>query len=201
MLPPSSGKSTSEKIIQAALTMFADSGYEGTSMSEIAKAVGIKTPSIYAHFKSKEQLFLQLTEEGKEEEREAFLHCLKKSEAMSAKERIEQAFDFFTDFNQLTAGQSFLKRSMLVPPRHLRDQLRISFIAYESELNVLLERLFIQGIQEGLFPEQEVGRMTAQFYNAIDGLLVEYQIYEESLFLERKQIIGESLMRMWTLTA
>ncbi|GGG85320.1 TetR family transcriptional regulator [Paenibacillus radicis (ex Gao et al. 2016)] len=181
--------------------MFADSGYEGTSMSEIAKAVGIKTPSIYAHFKSKEQLFLQLTEEGKAEEQEAFQKCLKQSEEMAAKERIEQAFDFFTDFSQLTAGQSFLKRSMMVPPRHLRDQLRINFMAYESELNVHLEQLFIQGIEEGLFPRQDVKRMVAQFYNAIDGLMVEYQIYDDLLFHDRKRIIGESLMRMWTAAA
>ncbi|WP_042170335.1 TetR/AcrR family transcriptional regulator [Paenibacillus gorillae] len=199
MQPPSSGKTTSEKIIQAALTMFADSGYEGTSMSEIAKVVGIKTPSIYAHFKSKEQLFLQLCEQGIAEEREAFRECFRVSAERTAKENIQQAFDFFTDFSQLTAGQSFLKRSMLVPPRHLRDQLRISFIAFESELNVQLEQLFIQGMEEELFPRQDAARMTAQFYNAIDGLLVEYQLYEDSLYQERKRIIGESLMRMWTL--
>ena len=47
---------TKERLIKAALDLFSENGYEGTSVEQIAKAVGIKTPSIYAHFKGKEEL-------------------------------------------------------------------------------------------------------------------------------------------------
>jgi len=47
---------TKERLIQAALELFSENGYEGTSVDEIAKAVGIKAPSIYAHFKGKEEI-------------------------------------------------------------------------------------------------------------------------------------------------
>lgn len=47
---------TKERLIKAALELFSENGYEGTSVDQIAKAVGIKTPSIYAHFKGKEEL-------------------------------------------------------------------------------------------------------------------------------------------------
>ena len=47
---------TKERLIKAALDLFSENGYEGTSVDQIAKAVGIKTPSIYAHFKGKEEL-------------------------------------------------------------------------------------------------------------------------------------------------
>ena len=46
---------TALRIKQTALGLFTEYGFEGTSMSDIAKAVGIKTPSIYAHNESKEQ--------------------------------------------------------------------------------------------------------------------------------------------------
>jgi len=49
--------STKEKIKKTALSLFAQRGYHGTTMSDIAKLVGIKTPSIYAHFNGKEELF------------------------------------------------------------------------------------------------------------------------------------------------
>lgn len=38
------------------MNLFSTKGYEGTSVEEIAKAVEIKTPSIYDHFKGKEAL-------------------------------------------------------------------------------------------------------------------------------------------------
>ncbi|MGE5391409.1 MAG: TetR/AcrR family transcriptional regulator [Deltaproteobacteria bacterium] len=51
---------TRAKIKETALHLFAEKGYEGTALSEIAGTVGIKTPSIYGHFPSKEQLLLEI---------------------------------------------------------------------------------------------------------------------------------------------
>ena len=39
--------STKEKILEAALTLFAENGYDGTSVEQIANAIGIKAPSLY----------------------------------------------------------------------------------------------------------------------------------------------------------
>jgi AcrR family transcriptional regulator len=52
--------STKEKILNEALDLFAAKGYHGTSMREIAKAVGIKGSSIYNHFSGKEEIFSEL---------------------------------------------------------------------------------------------------------------------------------------------
>ena len=47
---------TSETVLDAALTLFAQRGYHGTALSEIAEALGIRTPSLYNHMSSKQQL-------------------------------------------------------------------------------------------------------------------------------------------------
>lgn len=52
--------STKEKILNESLELFAENGYHGTSMREIAKAVGIKGSSIYNHFSGKEEIFSEL---------------------------------------------------------------------------------------------------------------------------------------------
>ena len=52
--------STREKILNEALDLFAARGYHGTSMREIARAVGIKGSSIYNHFSGKEDIFSEL---------------------------------------------------------------------------------------------------------------------------------------------
>ena len=47
--------SKKDEIIDAASHLFSEKGYE-LSMSDIAKKVGIKTPSLYSHFESKEEI-------------------------------------------------------------------------------------------------------------------------------------------------
>lgn len=53
--------STKERILAAALELFAHKGYENTSMNDIAEAVGIRAPSLYKHFPGREALFAAVT--------------------------------------------------------------------------------------------------------------------------------------------
>lgn len=59
-------KDTKKRLIEAALLLFSQKGYEATSMADIAGAVGIRAPSMYDHFKSKQELFDAMTESMRE---------------------------------------------------------------------------------------------------------------------------------------
>ena len=50
-------KKTKQRIIEEALDLFSKKGFESTSVEEIAVKVGIKAPSLYKHFKSKQDIF------------------------------------------------------------------------------------------------------------------------------------------------
>jgi AcrR family transcriptional regulator len=54
-------------VLDAALTLFLESGYEGTSMEAIARAAGVTKPVVYACFPGKDELFRALL--AREEER------------------------------------------------------------------------------------------------------------------------------------
>lgn len=48
---------TKQRILDKALELFSTQGYDSVSVGEIAKAVGIKAPSLYNHFPSKQAIF------------------------------------------------------------------------------------------------------------------------------------------------
>ncbi len=52
----SRGKKSREKIVEKARMLFAERGYQGTTIAEIAAAAGLSEGAIYRHFKSKEEL-------------------------------------------------------------------------------------------------------------------------------------------------
>lgn len=64
--------STREKILDAALTLFAENGYDGTSVEQIANIVGIKAPSLYKHFKGKEDILNALIDSAEARYEEMF---------------------------------------------------------------------------------------------------------------------------------
>ena len=47
-------KNTKEKILEEALKLFAQSGYMGTSMNDIASKLGVTKAALYKHYKSKQ---------------------------------------------------------------------------------------------------------------------------------------------------
>lgn len=53
---------TKERILETALELFAQSGYLGTSMSDIAKELGITKGALYKHYTSKQEILNSIVE-------------------------------------------------------------------------------------------------------------------------------------------
>src|SRR5580692_1194158 len=52
-----------ERILEAAVRVFAKKGFHATRVSEVAKAAGVADGTIYLYFKSKDQLLVSLFED------------------------------------------------------------------------------------------------------------------------------------------
>lgn len=57
---------TKKRILDVALTLFSEKGYGNVYVGEIAEGVGIKAPSLYKHYKSKQDIFDAILVEMKE---------------------------------------------------------------------------------------------------------------------------------------
>ncbi len=53
----SKGQRTRERIIDAAQSLFAQQGYEGTTLRQVAERAGIREPGLYNHFVGKQALY------------------------------------------------------------------------------------------------------------------------------------------------
>lgn len=75
---------TKRKIFETSMKLFAEKGYDATSIEEITATVGVAKGTLYYHFSSKEEIFNFLVEEG--------VKLLKNSIAIKT-EKLENSID------------------------------------------------------------------------------------------------------------
>jgi len=85
-------KSRRQDILDHAVSLFLDQGYAGTSMADLARAVGIQKASLYHHFPSKEVLFTACVTEGYEGAVRR-LEAIRMEETLSDEVRIRTAME------------------------------------------------------------------------------------------------------------
>ena len=55
-------KNVREEILELSVPLFAEAGFDGVSMRDIAQAVGVSPAALYHHFSDKDDLYLQMVE-------------------------------------------------------------------------------------------------------------------------------------------
>lgn len=77
-----------DKALEKALRVFWRRGYEGASLPELTKAMGINRPSMYAAFGNKEQLFKKAVDRYCEEPTAHLIECLAAPTVREVAERL-----------------------------------------------------------------------------------------------------------------
>lgn len=112
---------TKERLIMAALDLFSVKGYDGTTVEDIAKHVGIKAPTLYKYFRGKEELMQQLGERFDGE----YLRGMEQN--MAGAEKIRSGRDL-TDFS-MGIIQFTMSDEMVVKVRRM-----VNIEQYRSEI-------------------------------------------------------------------
>ena len=164
---------TANRIIEIALDHFAENGYEGASLAHIAEQVGIKTPSIYAHFKSKDDLFLRVIEQTIHDELKLLREFCERNRDNTVQHQLFELIAQYKDRYDNDNSVKFLLRMMFFPPVSLQALVMEHINAYLDKMEQMLVTVFERGMERAEVAQLDVGTVTASFMCLLDGVLVE----------------------------
>lgn len=180
---------TEFEIKKAALFYISKYGYDGTTLKDIAQSVGIKTPSIYSHFSSKEQLFLQILKDQRAKEREGLMKLVLSFRNEPIEKMFKRMFYYYTDVSNITYWVIAIKQILMNPPSEIVRNLQDDFTEIEREISIQMTEFFKIGREEGWIKREDTEQMISLFFTLIDGLLVEQSLYDSEKYETRRKEI------------
>lgn len=178
-------KDNKQLIKEVALDLFGQKGYEDTSLAEIAKSVGIKKPSIYNHFRNKEDLFMEVIDDLSVSEATAYKNAEKKMNLDEPLRNIRMLFDLFCHRLMTTKEALLWKRVTFFPPEAFKDLIQKQFIHFEQVTTAILVSIYQVGQKQKLFSGIEEDEFIASFLCLVDGVFLEHHYYTEDIFRQR----------------
>jgi len=129
-----------EELTRIAARLFADKGYQGTSLADLAEGLGVQKPSLYHHIASKEDLLWEVAREGAA----AFHSALDAVPEGRAADRIRLAFRAHL---AVVAAQLDVATVFVREWRFLSGERRDIFVAERRRYEERIRDLFRDGVE------------------------------------------------------
>ena len=171
---------TKARILEAARTRFAQAGYEGVSLADLAEDVGIRKASLYAHIEGKEQLFKQIVEEMAQRYDAVWRQVALDTEGEAPLVRIDRLIMALIAFFNEHDTWMLTKRMLLVPPPPFRLFIEEKIGEVERELKQFERTQFELAIARNELPEQSLEELYSAYYCFLDGALLSLFTFEEA---------------------
>ena len=171
---------TKKRILDEALTLFSKKGYANVFVAEIAEAVGIKAPSLYKHYKSKQDIFNAILNEMKSnyDKQAAMLNMNGSNAAVDAEifsavsedDLVKIGMGLFMYFLHDEYAQKF-RKMLTIEQFHNTELAELFTKQYADEPLSYQSAMFTMLSANGVLKEQNPNVMALQFYAPIFMLL------------------------------
>lgn len=177
------GEKTKRRILEQGLKLFSSFGYEETALKDIAENVNIKTPSIYAYFESKQDLFGQIVSFVIEDYLEFIEQQSYVIKDFSIEEKLYHVLVELNKYYYMNDKGSFLKRYGIYPPENFKELITAKNKMVEEEIRELVFSI-LRNNKEHEFIDKET--IVTSFTTILDGMLFymmnsPYEEYERRL--------------------
>lgn len=184
--------STKKNIIEAATWLFAERGYEGMTMKEIAKEVGIKPPSVYAFFESKEDVFVHICDLLLGKHYDVASSEPEVQQTQSVHDQLKGMLWRIVDYQYRDDLQmKILIRLLLFPPDVYKQNISEMMNSLEVKERQMFADIFRRGMQSGELREVNPEAQAVAMINLMDGVFWSMQRYEQAEMVERLELIWE----------
>jgi len=177
------GRASRKAILVAAADVFAENGYRGTSLTEIANRVGMTQPGLLHHFNTKDQLLLAVVEEHEtsSEHTASMMHDL-----------APDSFHLVDSIEKLAASNMGARQAQLllttlsaeaIPRNHpLHEHFVQRYKTFRRGLGAIIARAQEHGSVRDDVNPQEIAR---EIIATLDGLHLQWLLDPKEINLKR----------------
>lgn len=159
-----------ERICKAALEHFSVYGYDGSSLNTIATSVGIKKPSLYAHFHNKDDLFFSCLDVAILAEIQFMAEMFRDKKAIETPG--ENYASSLAKRYETAITMRFLLRTVYLPPEKIKIGIARKYMQFIERL----ENYFRVEMNEKTKPgaaSDIIERFISVYIGIIDSILIE----------------------------
>jgi len=146
------GKSKREEILDVAAKLFRKKGYKGTSIRDLTSAVSILRGSIYSHFESKEQIFLEILHRGVDTLLNGAEHIIKKQ--LSPKDMLRELLH--NHLMYLMGNNNSLVIFFVQEIENIQAEKMKDYLEKRDRYDNILKDILKEGIKQGEFADVNI---------------------------------------------
>ena len=141
-------------IMSVAEKLFAEKGYDGTSVREIAESAQINVAMVSYYFGSKEKLFFHLIQLKSDESYRSLVKVIRNSK-LTPWQKMEYVIDSYTD--KTIGNRHYHAIANLQIPITQRETISDLLISLKKRKFKLIEQILEEGRSQGVFREVDTG--------------------------------------------
>ncbi|HLP19563.1 MAG TPA: TetR/AcrR family transcriptional regulator [Chitinophagales bacterium] len=176
-------QTTKEKVRQSAQRLFRERGYAAIGMRELAKEVGMKAPSLYNHYKSKDDLLREICFDMAQQFFTAYDNAVITEEKFPRKLKAAIKAHINVIANNLEASEVFFNEWMFLEQPNLGKFKKLRF-EYEMKFRDIIDK----GIKKGDFKKMNSKLIAFAIFSALNAT---YELYHSDENLSQEQIADD----------
>lgn len=171
-----------EEIMRAALSLFAERGFDATTVPQIAERAGVGTGTIYRYFANKEALFNALFQDCVRRLSRRLAGCCQ-SVGQSIREQFRQSFHLMVEYAEEDADALLFIESHS-NAHYLDEESRRLF----QEMLDMVRSILEQGKEQGLIRRFDSNALIGIVYGSVVQL---FKLIDKGLLAKSEQLFAE----------